>query len=137
MASHGELQVQDGSASFFSSSSCSFFQDARAFLLGSGERGPQMKVIPPGTYRINPLLFTVELANALDIPQGKVGVVEAHDGKALPSGRVVAKGIECDSYQDAKNFFAAGGERGPQVKLIHQDMAKRQSANGEKPKRGD
>lgn len=97
---------------------CSFFQDARAFLLGSGERGPQMKVIPPGTYRINPLLFTVELANALDIPQGKVGVVEAHDGKALPSGRVVAKGIECDSYQDAKNFFAAGGERGPQVKLI-------------------
>ncbi len=97
---------------------CSYFQDARAFLLGSGERGPQMKVIPPGTYRINPLLFTVELANALDIPQGKIGVVEAHDGKALPSGRVVAKGIECDSYQDAQKFFAAGGERGPQVKLI-------------------
>jgi uncharacterized membrane protein YqiK len=97
---------------------CSFFQDARAFLLGSGERGPQMKVIPPGTYRINPLLFTVELANAIDIPQGKIGVVEAHDGKALPSGRVVAKGVDCDSYQDAQKFFAAGGERGPQVKLI-------------------
>lgn len=97
---------------------CSFFQDARAFLLGGGERGPQMKVIPPGTYRINPLLFTVELANAVSIPQGKTGVVEAHDGKALPAGRVVAKGIDCDSYQDAQKFFAAGGERGPQVKLI-------------------
>jgi uncharacterized membrane protein YqiK len=97
---------------------CSFFQDARAFLLGGGERGPQMKVIPPGTYRINPLLFTVALANAVDIPQGKIGVVEAHDGKALPSGRVIANGVECDSYQDAQKFFAAGGERGPQMKLI-------------------
>jgi uncharacterized membrane protein YqiK len=97
---------------------CSYFQDARAFLLANGERGPQMKVIPPGTYRINPLLFTVDLADAVDIPQGKIGVVEAHDGKPLPMGRVVAKGVECDSYQDAQKFFAAGGERGPQVKLI-------------------
>ena len=97
---------------------CSYFQDARAFLLGSGERGPQMKVVPPGTYRINPLLFTVTLADALEIPQGKIGVVEAHDGNALPSGRVIAKGVECDSFQDAQKFFAHGGERGPQVKLI-------------------
>jgi uncharacterized membrane protein YqiK len=97
---------------------CSFFQDARAFLAGGGERGPQMKVIPPGTYRINPLLFTVALANAVDIPQGKTGVVEAHDGKPLPSGRIIANGIECDSYQDAGKFFAAGGERGPQIRLM-------------------
>lgn len=84
---------------------CNFFQDARAFLQGGGERGPQMKVIPPGTYRINPLLFTVHLDEALEIPQGKIGVIEAHDGKALPSGRVIAMGIDCDSYQDAKKFF--------------------------------
>jgi uncharacterized membrane protein YqiK len=97
---------------------CNYFQDARAFLTGGGERGPQMKVVPPGTYRINPLLFTVELAAATEIPQGKIGVVEAHDGNPLPVGRVVAKGVLCDSYQDAKAFFAGGGERGPQVKLI-------------------
>jgi len=41
-----------------------------------------------------------------------IGVAEAHDGKALPSGRVVAKGVDCDSFQDAQQFFAAGGERG-------------------------
>ena len=64
-----------------------------------------MKVIPPGSFRINPLLFSVEFADALDIPQGKIGVVEAHDGSALPSGRVMAKGVECDSYQDADKFF--------------------------------
>lgn len=97
---------------------CNYFQDARAFLRNDGERGPQMKVIPPGTYRINPLLFTVELAAATEIPQGKIGVVEAHDGNPLPIGRVVAKGVVCDSYQDAKAFFSGGGERGPQVKII-------------------
>ncbi len=97
---------------------CNFFQDARTFLTGGGERGPQMKVIPPGTYRINPLLFTVQLADATEIPQGKLGVVEAHDGNPLPVGRVIAKGIECDSYQNAKAFFDGGGERGPQMKII-------------------
>ena len=97
---------------------CNFFQDARTFLSGGGERGPQMKVVPPGTYRINPLLFTVQLADATEIPQGKLGVVEAHDGNPLPVGRVIAKGVECDSYQNAKAFFDGGGERGPQMKII-------------------
>jgi len=97
---------------------CNYFQDARAFLKSGGERGPQMKVIPPGAFRINPLLFTVKLAEATEIPQGKLGVVQAHDGNALPVGRVIAKGISCDSYQDAKAFFDHGGERGPQMKII-------------------
>ena len=97
---------------------CNFFQDARVFLTSSGERGPQMKVIPPGAYRINTLLFTVQLFPATEIPQGKIGVVEAHDGHPLPIGRIVAKGVDCDSYQDARAFFTGGGERGPQVKII-------------------
>ena len=97
---------------------CNFYQDARAFLKSGGERGPQMKVIPPGAYRINPLLFTVELYPATEIPQGRLGVVEAHDGKALPVGRIIAKGVSCDSFQDANAFFDGGGERGPQMKVI-------------------
>lgn len=97
---------------------CDYFQDARAFLKGGGERGPQMKVIPPGTYRINPLLFTVTLYNAIEIPQGSIGVVEARDGQPLPSGRVITHGVDCDSYQDVKAFFDHGGERGPQSKVI-------------------
>lgn len=97
---------------------CNFYQDARAFLQGGGERGPQMRVIPPGTYRINPLLFTVELRDAIEIPQGRLGVVEAHDGQPLPVGRIIAKGVSCDSFQDAGAFFSGGGERGPQTKVI-------------------
>src|SRR6185295_14481438 len=32
---------------------CDSFQDARKFLGSGGERGPQIAIIPPGTYRIN------------------------------------------------------------------------------------
>ena len=97
---------------------CDSFQDARAFLQNGGQRGPQMAVIPPGTYRINPLLFSIALFDAINIPPGKIGVVEARDGKPLPSGRVIARQVDCDSFQDAHAFITGGGERGPQMALI-------------------
>lgn len=97
---------------------CDTFQDTRAFLVNGGERGPQMDVIPPGTYRINSLLFTVTLTDAVTIPPGKIGVVEARDGKPLPSGRVIARQVSCDAFQDANAFLEGGGERGPQMDVI-------------------
>lgn len=96
---------------------CDSFQDARSFLENGGERGPQMELIPPGTYRINSLLFTVRLTDAINIPPGKIGVVEARDGKPLAGGRIIARQVECDSFQDASAFMA-GGERGPQMGII-------------------
>jgi len=97
---------------------CNMYQDARAFIKNGGQRGPQMRVIPPGTYRINPLLFSVALHDAFEVATGKIGVVEARDGDALRNGRVIAKGVDCDSFQDPKAFFEHGGQRGPQAKLI-------------------
>jgi uncharacterized membrane protein YqiK len=97
---------------------CNSFQNARAFLEGGGERGPQIDVIPPGMYRINPLLFNVKLADAVSVPQGQIGVVEARDGRPLASGRVIAKQVDCDSFQDGAAFLANGGERGPQMGVI-------------------
>ncbi|WP_172204509.1 SPFH domain-containing protein [Niveibacterium sp. COAC-50] len=97
---------------------CDTYQDARAFLQNSGERGPQMALIPPGTYRINTLLFKVDLKPAVSIPQGKLGVVEALDGAPLPSGRVIARQVACDSFQDGHAFLSGGGERGPQMSVI-------------------
>jgi uncharacterized membrane protein YqiK len=98
--------------------SCDSFQDARAFLTSDGERGPQMAIIPPGTYRINSLLFTVNLADAVVVPPGKIGVIEARDGKPLAAGRVIARQADCNSFQDASAFIACGGERGPQASVI-------------------
>jgi uncharacterized membrane protein YqiK len=97
---------------------CDSFQNARAFLENGGERGPQMALIPPGTYRINTLLFNVSLSDAVIIPPGKIGVVEARDGRPLAAGRVIARQVQCDSFQDAQAFITGGGERGPQMAVI-------------------
>ena len=35
------------------------FQDGEAFLINAGEKGPQIEILPPGNYRINPALFKV------------------------------------------------------------------------------
>jgi uncharacterized membrane protein YqiK len=94
------------------------FQDARAFLENKGERGPQMTVIPSGTYRVNKLLFAVTLADVVTIPPGTIGVVEARDGKPLAAGRVIARQVECDSFQNGAAFLQGSGERGPQMAVI-------------------
>ena len=69
---------------------CNSFQDARAFLEGGGERGPQMTVIPPGTYRINTALFTVQAMKVLDIPDNMLGVVTTKEGRPLAAGEIAS-----------------------------------------------
>jgi hypothetical protein len=60
---------------------CDSFQDASAFMAGGGERGPQMALIAPGTYRINPFLFSVQLADATVMRT--VGDAEASKTRAV------------------------------------------------------
>jgi uncharacterized membrane protein YqiK len=99
---------------------CDNFQDAHKFLSTGGERGAQTAIIPPGAWRINTLVFTVKVAPMAIIEPGKIGVVEARDGKALSSGRIIGRHVECDSFQDAAAFMNNGGERGPQMSIIPQ-----------------
>ena len=72
---------------------CNTFQDARKFLLNSGERGPQISIIPPGTYRINTALFTVSMEEVLEIADNMVGIVTTKDGKPLATGEIAGKEI--------------------------------------------
>lgn len=98
---------------------CDNFQDARAFLLG-GQRGLQMSVIPPGSWRINTLLFTVSVERMTVIEPGKIGMVEARDGQPISGGRVIGRAVSCDSFQDPAAFMRAGGQRGPQMNVVPQ-----------------
>ena len=97
---------------------CDTFQDARAFLSAGGQRGPQVAIIPPGSWRINSLLFKTDLMDAIIIQPGELGVVSARDGAALPAGRILGKRVECNSYQDGQAFINGGGERGLQSSVI-------------------
>jgi len=98
---------------------CDAFQDARAFLKNGGERGPQMALIGPGTYRINPLLFRVELANAIDIPDNKVGVVTTREGCALAKGEIAGLTVDGHNmFQDPQAFIDNHGTKGLQEQVL-------------------
>jgi uncharacterized membrane protein YqiK len=97
---------------------CDCFQDGEAFLKNNGQKGPQQQIIPPGEYRINPLLFQVHTESVKEIPADAYGQVEALDGKPITGGRIMANPVECDGFQDVKAFFANGGEKGPQLEIL-------------------
>jgi uncharacterized membrane protein YqiK len=98
---------------------CGMFQDARAFLINGGERGPQISVIPPGTYRINTALFEVTEAPATDIPDTSVGLVTTREGSPMPTGEIAGVIVPGhNSFQDGQAFISAGGFKGPQEQVI-------------------
>jgi uncharacterized membrane protein YqiK len=98
---------------------CNSFQDARAFLEGGGERGPQMTVIPPGTYRINTALFTVQAVKVLDVPDNMVGIVTTKEGRPLAAGEIASQPVDGhNSFQDAQAFVDGGGGKGLQEQVI-------------------
>ena len=98
---------------------CTSYQDARGFLTRGGERGPQISIIPPGTYRINTGLFQVALADVLEIPDNMVGVVTTKDGKPLATGEIAGKEVAGHNmYQDAEAFITNGGHKGLQEQVV-------------------
>ncbi|MDF3022697.1 MAG: hypothetical protein K0R10_58 [Alphaproteobacteria bacterium] len=57
------------------------FQDGEKFLKNGGQRGPQENILTPGTYYINPYLFSVTKHKQTTIKQGEVGVMISNIGK--------------------------------------------------------
>ncbi len=95
------------------------FQDPIAFLKQGGVKGIQLRTLPPGLWPIHPYLFRVSVAKATVIPQGKVGVITATDGAPLDPGRLLGKAIEGHrNFQDAEQYIASGGQKGPQVDIL-------------------
>ena len=58
------------------------FQNAQAFLDGSGSRGLQEQILLSGTWNLNPWFVQVEQVPMVQIPIGYVGVVISFVGKA-------------------------------------------------------
>src|SRR6476646_5270827 len=95
------------------------FQDPIAFIKQGGVKGIQLRTLPPGLWPIHPYLFRVSVAKATMVPQGKVGVVTAADGDPLDPGRLLGKALtDHRNFQDAEQFIASGGQKGPQVDIL-------------------
>ncbi|HNW94466.1 MAG TPA: flotillin family protein, partial [bacterium] len=98
---------------------CNAFQDARAFLQNGGERGPQITIIPPGTYRINTALFAVTLEKVLEISENMVGIVTTREGRSLATGEIAGSEITGHNmFQDSQAFIDRGGYKGLQEQVM-------------------
>jgi uncharacterized membrane protein YqiK len=98
---------------------CDSFQSARAFISNGGDRGPQIAIIPPGTYRINTALFVITTEKVLEIPDNMVGIVTTKEGMPLRTGEIAGKEIAGhNSYQDGQTFIDNGGFKGLQEQVM-------------------
>lgn len=98
---------------------CDAFQSARLFLENGGERGPQITIIPPGTYRINTALFSVAKEKVTEIKDNMVGIVTTKEGMPLKTGDIAGKEISGHNmFQDGQSFVDGGGFKGLQEQVI-------------------
>jgi uncharacterized membrane protein YqiK len=108
------------------------FQNAELFVGSGGQRGPQVDILTPGTYRIlsqsvalegaqdaKPGLFSIRVFDATVINENQIGLVEALDGSPLNPGDYVAESVAGhDNFQDGHEFIDGKGQRGPQKDIL-------------------
>ena len=84
-----------------------------------GEAGFQAQVLAPGIYFWKWIWqYDITLQSMVVIPPGKIGLVVAKDGTGIETGRILARKVECDSFQDAESFLRKGGQKGRQTAYI-------------------
>src|SRR5262249_23345528 len=102
------------------------FQDAEHFIHAAGQKGPQVEILTPGTYRvltdsisledntIKPGFFKIQFPDPNRINENYVPLVEALDGGSLDPRDYVAAPVKGHSnFQNGNEFIQRGGQRGP------------------------
>lgn len=84
-----------------------------------GESGFQAQVLPGGIHFWKwPWQYEIKMQEFVVIPEGHIGLVSAKDGAIIETGRILARRVECENYQDAESFINNGGQRGRQSAFI-------------------
>ncbi len=99
------------------------FFDGEAFIRNGGEKGRQIDVLMPGTYRLNPVLFKViEIADWTNILADEVGIVTINEGKPITDpSKIAAEELPMgthNNFQDPDAFLNAGGQKGLQIPVL-------------------
>lgn len=93
------------------------FQDGQKFLDNGGRRGPQESFLTPGTYYINPYLFSVTKQKQTVVNQGQVGVLISNFGKD-PAEFVQSDGEKAEDKQAGTRHVVPKGYRGIQRDVL-------------------
>jgi len=84
-----------------------------------GEAGYQARTLAPGIYFWYWIWqYEVTLQPFIVIPESRIGLLMAKDGRQLETGRILARRVDCDSFQDAEAFIRNGGRKGRQTAFI-------------------
>jgi uncharacterized membrane protein YqiK len=84
-----------------------------------GEAGYQAHLLPPGWHwGLWRWRYKVLRVSLVHVPAGEIALVKAVDGAPVPPGRILAKDVPCDRFQDAEAFLRKGGERGRQIAYL-------------------
>lgn len=84
-----------------------------------GEAGFQAQSLAPGLYwGMWIWQYSVDMTAFTIIPEGKIGLVLSKDGKEIPTGRILARKVDSDNFQDATAFLNNGGQKGRQTAFI-------------------
>jgi len=93
-------------------------------IAADSEKGPQADIVGPG-FHLMPLvkiLYDIEYADVVNIPEGQYGLLTANDGLPLRSGQFLADPWPDEKFKDmldAKYFLTEGkGQKGPQASVL-------------------
>ena len=84
-----------------------------------GEAGFQAQTLAPGlSWGMWIWQYSVDMTAFTIIPEGKIGLVLSKDGQEIPTGRILARKVDSDNFQDATAFLNNGGQKGRQSAFI-------------------
>jgi uncharacterized membrane protein YqiK len=84
-----------------------------------GEAGYQADTLAPGWHwGYWPWQFSVRKESITVVPQGEIALIVAADGASIPPQRILGKVVECDNFQNARQFLKGGGEKGRQLGIL-------------------
>lgn len=86
----------------------------------NGEAGFQPEVLRGGLHFFVPFQYRLHIQSLVTIPQGRIGYVFARDGRPLGPDQALAANLGEVDFQDTRGFLAAGGQKGPQRKILRE-----------------
>jgi uncharacterized membrane protein YqiK len=89
------------------------------FIALNGEAGYQADTLSPGWhFGYWFFMFDVVKQPITIIKEGEIGLINARDGKDIPSGRLLGEVVDSNSFQDARKFLQNGGQKGRQLGIL-------------------
>src|SRR6201996_6184192 len=92
------------------------------FIALNGEAGYEPEVLRGGLHVFFPFMYRIHKSDLVTVGQGKIAYVFARDGAPLGASQVLGanESEEKSDFQDTRKFLLAGGQKGPQRKILRE-----------------